>query len=1551
MKRSMTQRGMAVVLTAALLAPTSAFGASASDFSDFPSDWSTQALSNAVDNGLLGGYGGKIDAKGTLTRAQMAAIINRAFGSTAEASLDDVTDVGANSWYRDDMAKALQMGTFVGVGDGKLNPDAAITRQEALAVLARAFAIDDADADALSKFSDADDVSGWARQTVAAMVQAGYINGYEDGTLNPKGTITRAEFAAVMDNMVKTYVSQSADGDKVAKGNVLVRAGTDLSGMTIEGDLILADGIGTDDVNLDGVTVTGRIIIRGGDSDSIKLTKVKAASVVVANPNTAAGIVVKDSDLGTVTAKTDLVVDGDVAAVTVRDGASVSVKNGTVGSVTVDKDSANSTVSVDKGATVTTVEANGENVKVSGEGKVSTVKANADGAAITVPSAKVEVADGAQNVTAGGVSVEAGKDVTVNSKGDGIVNGSTGGGGSSSGGGGGNVTPDPEPEKDPMTDAQKQSLNELIAKAQKLVDADASLTDLAAAIKDAQALVDNKDATADAATAMITRLEKAIDTVPEKPSQEPVSATSKAVSVGSYGYTVQATVTIDPNKNNAITKIEWTNSEPGASASFVTTFKNGESTFLDKFLGLDADNAESTMSGLKLEPSGYPATPSEANSDAVSGATYTSSALRDAIADAYAKAVAQAQPTRTATSKNVAVGSYGYTMQATVTVDKSKNNAITDISLINSEPGSSASFLTTFKNGEKTFLDKFLGLNADNAESTMNGLKLEPSGFPAVASEANKDAVSGATYTSVAARDAIADAYKKASSDTVAPDAPTVSTPDRTDPMYAATGDATLSVSAAEGATVLYTTDGSDPATEAGGATKALEGNELKVAPGENTTHETTVKLIAVADGQASDVTSETVQFIKIPDADKGTKVYVGSVQRAGYGGTVYDIKMRVTTVDGVIRLVEDEGTEEGIDPDSYNYNYWVMYDVMNPDYGMPSYFYGKTLEEVLNMKTVPEPTDAALNADAVSGATIWSNAIRYGVIAALQNEPEEGEGTIKPVTLSSEEPCSSNDEGDMIRVVMKSSTGNTIRYTTDGTDPTADSTEAQKIDYDGNLGVNLKADPENYPDGRVIEVRAAAFDSEGNRSAIATGYYTFASPNPSVSYKMDTYTATVDGVTANVTISTPHYDGYYYITNITLGDSKPYETFLPELLSRVFLAQTTDGVEAISGHEADSAKILAAIQAALDQGVTAIKPQITVTPDKGQYANDEEVTVKITTPTKDAKIYYSVDYDSIHQGSMLTDPTTDGTPYEGEFKVKAKDLDGETVFIQAAATTDPAPEGDAEDTRKWSATTRLDLTFMKAVADGAISVNGTPVASWDAAVEAINNSADGGTITLDADVEIPQDAQLPTKPCTITSKGDTKRSITGTTVHANADLTFDDVEIAFNRLYANGHDVTMNDNVETAWSFSGSKGIYAGGDGVDTTAADGQTITVKGGEFEIVTSGTANTTFNGDVTVNASDSAEVEIVGVALSATANGDRTYTIDGSSGNVSFGEFTALQSQAKLDGNLTLTIIGAPKLATWKPTYQGTANSTLDLSGADASITADTFTGFTTVVDGR
>lgn len=271
---------MIMGLIGAMLLSTNAFAAVPSDFSDFPTDWSAPAMTHAVQNGLLNGSDGKILPKGLLTRAQMATMVNRAFASSAKASLTSFTDMVPGVWHYDEMAKSVQMGVFQGA-DGKLNPNDPITREQAFAVLARAFGLADGKASSLDKFSDGAQVSSWARGAVAALVEQGYVTG-ADGALNPQSYITRAEFAQVMDALVAAYGDQDLK-DQTVEGNLILRTNSTLENVTVKGDLILADGVSA--ASLKNVTVTGRLVVRGG-TDGVKLTKSTAkGGIRLANPN------------------------------------------------------------------------------------------------------------------------------------------------------------------------------------------------------------------------------------------------------------------------------------------------------------------------------------------------------------------------------------------------------------------------------------------------------------------------------------------------------------------------------------------------------------------------------------------------------------------------------------------------------------------------------------------------------------------------------------------------------------------------------------------------------------------------------------------------------------------------------------------------------------------------------------------------------------------------------------------------------------------------------------------------------------------------------------------------------------------------------------------------------------------------------------------------------------------------------------------------------------------------------------------------------------------
>ncbi|MGI6752238.1 MAG: S-layer homology domain-containing protein, partial [Anaerovoracaceae bacterium] len=458
-----------IVLSALLVLTLMPAGAFALDkqggeiFSDMPNNWSTSALEKAVANGLLKGYaeGDKLLIKATapIKRAEMAAVVNRAFGAVKKAGLGGVTDVAATSWYADDIAKAVMMGTFM--KDNKMRPEDGITRQEAFTVLARAFKITSEGTGGLNSFTDKGQVAAWAENSLSAMVTAGYVQG-SGGKINPKANISRAEFAVVMDNLVKQYiVSPGEVTEVVTKGNVLVRSSdVTLRNVTINGDLIIADGVGEGDVTLDGVTVTGRTVVRGGGENSILIKgNSSLGKVIVAKVDGKVRVAVEGGanveiiyvDDGS----DDVIVEGRFGELEVAgDDVTANAQKANIDKVEVSGDNSriviangskvkdgnitgnSSAIVADEGSSIGKVTISGSDASVSGKGEVKEVevKKGGDGANVTTPNTKTVVDKDVDGVTSGNQEVQGGQTATNNATGDGatVTQPSTGGSGSGS---------------------------------------------------------------------------------------------------------------------------------------------------------------------------------------------------------------------------------------------------------------------------------------------------------------------------------------------------------------------------------------------------------------------------------------------------------------------------------------------------------------------------------------------------------------------------------------------------------------------------------------------------------------------------------------------------------------------------------------------------------------------------------------------------------------------------------------------------------------------------------------------------------------------------------------------------------------------------------------------------------------------------------------------------------------------------------------------------------------------------------------------------------------
>ncbi|MGI6533560.1 MAG: S-layer homology domain-containing protein [Peptococcia bacterium] len=243
-------------------------------FDDIQSHWAEQPINKWVEKGLVSGYGNRIFMPNQkITRAEFVVLINRVFGYHDAAHISH-SDVSPNDWYFNDIAKAANAGYLAGYPDGTVRPNSPITRQEAAAILARVFSLDEkgktfADVnlnDVIEHFKDKAKVASWSKEAIGLIVQCGYMRGYPDGTFRPKESITRAEIISVLDRVVGTLLNRpgtygKAEETTTIEGNVVINSpDITLRNIIITGDLYLTEGIGDGTVVLENVTVEGIVV-------------------------------------------------------------------------------------------------------------------------------------------------------------------------------------------------------------------------------------------------------------------------------------------------------------------------------------------------------------------------------------------------------------------------------------------------------------------------------------------------------------------------------------------------------------------------------------------------------------------------------------------------------------------------------------------------------------------------------------------------------------------------------------------------------------------------------------------------------------------------------------------------------------------------------------------------------------------------------------------------------------------------------------------------------------------------------------------------------------------------------------------------------------------------------------------------------------------------------------------------------------------------------------------------------------------------------------------
>ncbi|MGM9526057.1 MAG: chitobiase/beta-hexosaminidase C-terminal domain-containing protein [Peptococcaceae bacterium] len=241
-------------------------------------------------------------------------------------------------------------------------------------------------------------------------------------------------------------------------------------------------------------------------------------------------------------------------------------------------------------------------------------------------------------------------------------------------------------------------------------------------------------------------------------------------------------------------------------------------------------------------------------------------------------------------------------------------------------------------------------------------------------------------------------------------------------------------------------------------------------------------------------------------------------------------------------------------------------------------------------------------------------------------------------------------------------------------------------------------------------------------------------------------------------------------------------------------------------------------------------------------YDNDDMITVM--SGADNADVWYIIDYlDKQKQGTI-------GDVAEGTKATEAIRLpfgqyaDGGTLVLQAAAVVDGVVA---------SPTARLDLAFA-AKNEDAFVVDGISYSLFQEALQAVEQSA-GNTLYLQKNVELGSDVLFPDKAITIASTGSgLQYRFQADSVQLQQNVTFCNLQYDISNLYANGHNVTITDDVTAPFAILGHR-VFAGcpyAEGAQMiTVADLIELTIGGsGNYTVYGSGAVGTSLAGDIRI-----------------------------------------------------------------------------------------------------
>ena len=381
----------------------------ASNYTDIGGHWAESAITTWSDRNVLSGYNNLFRPNDTITRGEMAVILDRIMYYTQKQQ-NTFSDLD-QAFYTEPILKAAKAGVFSET-NGLARPKEAMIRQDAVVMLAKALGI--APVEGSTNFTDDTQISTQAKGYILGMKQQGYVSGSSDGAFHPNDPISRAEVVTLLNCSIDNIVTENTVSASSNGKNVIINTpNVTLENTVIDKDLILAEGIGEGDVTLENITVKGSLIVRGGGIHTVKLKNSNIGNVSIEKKASAVRVLTENSTVTKTNVTTPSILEGNFNAVTISSPTDVTVR----GNVETMEVSAKANLQTEGTATVKNVNitANGANTIVKGTGKVENVQIAGENVSIETTNTNVTVAQTVTQAKVNGQTVKGGTQTKTSS--------------------------------------------------------------------------------------------------------------------------------------------------------------------------------------------------------------------------------------------------------------------------------------------------------------------------------------------------------------------------------------------------------------------------------------------------------------------------------------------------------------------------------------------------------------------------------------------------------------------------------------------------------------------------------------------------------------------------------------------------------------------------------------------------------------------------------------------------------------------------------------------------------------------------------------------------------------------------------------------------------------------------------------------------------------------------------------------------------------------------------------------------------------------------------